>query len=229
MRKLTVGIVLAAALAGNAMASIIFTDDFSGEGSGTGWSDTWSAGTISDGSINVPNTTSFRELTTNMDPQDVDFWFVSNLKMNGNSGNWVGLSFFNGGTEDLFFGMDGGTTTWEFDTRAMGDQTSSVPVLFGVNQLLIAHVTAGSIDMWIDPADTSSESALGTADKSYSGNTSDESAWTRIRIGTNMSGVEVFDMTAATTFGEAIPEPTTLGMLALAGGGLLFIRRKLAM
>ena len=83
--------------------------------------------------------------------------------------------------------------------------------------------------MWTNPADTSSESALGTADASYENNPISELTWTNVRIGCG-TGVTVVvdDMTAATTFNEAIPEPAVLVMVVLFGGGLLFIRRKLA-
>ena len=141
--SLLAGVALFTAQAG---AAVLFSDDFSGTGSGTGFSDNWSAGTISGDEITVASATSFRTLTSNITTSTADFWFV-NLTITGTSSGWGGLSFYDGGTEDMFYGSDGATTTWEFDTTAISDQTSTVPNFTGVETLLIAHVTSTSIDM----------------------------------------------------------------------------------
>lgn len=231
MKKIMTGVVLAAMLAGNAGASILFTDDFSGAGSGTGWSDSWSAGTISGGNIDVNNTTSYRTLTTTIDTDAMDFWYVANVKVTGTSTGWAGLSFFAGTDEDFFAGSNGSGTKWGYRTDLLSDlnggNNTGIDNFTGVDTLVVTHITASSISMWIDPIDTSSETAMGSADATTLGNVSDKD-WTRVRIGTSRN-VAVYDMTAATTFTEAIPEPATLSMIALFGGGILFIRRKLAM
>ena len=94
MKRIMIGLAMVAMFAGNSGADILFTDDFSS--SSSGWSDNWTAGTISGGAITVTdNATSFRTLTTNIDTSIMDFWYVANLTVSGDSSQWVGLSFFN--------------------------------------------------------------------------------------------------------------------------------------
>lgn len=225
-KTLSAALIGAAFLTANAGASVLFTDDFSSTTSGSGFSDNWSGGTISGGEIDVNNTTSFRQFTSTINTGTMDFWFVSNLTVTGTSSGWAGLSFFDGGNEDGFFGSDGGSTNWEFDTDGMGDQTSTVANFTGVETLLITHITSTSIDMWIDPADISSAAAMGAADKAWTGTpTTPNATWDRIRIGTSRN-VKVNDMTAATTFSEAVPEPSSAALLGLGGLALILRRRK---
>ena len=166
-------------------------------------------------------------LTSNITTSTADFWFVSNLTITGTSSGWDDSSFYDGGTEDMFSGSDGATTTWEFDTTAISDQTSTVPNFTGVETLLIAHVTSTSIDMSDrDPTDTSSAAALGTADKAITVNPiTNRAQWTQLRIGTSRT-VAVNDMTAATTFGEAIPEPSVALLAQLLAPVMLLRRRR---
>jgi len=221
-------VTLAVCFANSAQAAIIFSDDFSAVGSGTGFSDNWSAGTISGGEITVGNTTSYRTFTSAIDTTSMDFWLSAKVTVTGSTSGWAGLSFFRGTDEDLFFGSDGGSSNWEFDTDSTSDQTSTVANFTGVETHLVAHVVHNSIDMWIDPVDTSSPTALGASDKSYSADdvTTDDT-WTRLRIGTNRT-IVVNDMTAATTYAEAVPEPSSfaIGLLGLVSLGLIGRRRK---
>ncbi len=219
-------LALVGILTTGASATVLFSDDFSAVGSGTGFSDNWSAGTISGGEIAVASTTSYRTLTSSITTNTADFWLDAKLEMSNKTGStWAGLSFFNGGTEDMFFGADSASSAWEFDTRGMGDQTSTVSVVNDAMTHIVAHITSTSIDMWIDPSDISSIAALGTADKSFTVNpVTDQAQWTRLRIGAGGQTITSESVTAATTFGEAVPEPATMSLLAL--GGMAMLRRR---
>ena len=191
-------------------ATVYFHDDFSSPGSGTGFApaSSWSTGTLSDGELSVTGTQSFRDFATNILTDDMDFWLVSNMKMDGNSAKWGGYNFYDGVTWDLFFGSDSDSSNWSFDIRGGGDFDTTVTNYIGESTLLVAHITDSTVDMWINPADVSSSNALGTADASYAGaagSVSSVAQWTRLRIaGDSTVGVTVNDVAVATTLAEAL-------------------------
>lgn len=211
-----------------APAAILFYDDFSATGSGTGWASgsSWSSGSINDGKIVVTGSTSFRDLNTAIDTATADFWFMSRLTITQPSYSWAGISFYYGGSEDLFFGSDNASTTWEFDTVDIEDQNASVENFSGQEVLLVAHISPNQISMWLDPTDTSSQTALGTADVSFAQSLiAGYSQWTRLRIASSYPTITVNSMTAADTFTEAIPEPTSISLIGISVGVLAMIRR----
>jgi hypothetical protein len=235
MNRLLISLLaLSAALSSQAHSGVLFSDDFSDSGSGTGFatSSTWSNAAASGGAIVVTEQNDvYRKLASTIPIASADFWFVVNLTYTGTTipeDGYFGISFYDGTNESLFFGSDTESTTWEFDTSKSDDQTSSIPNYTGQPTRLVAHITGNRIDLWINPDDVSNPSNLGPADASYTNaeGVTTESQWTRLRIAAKngsasknrSSSVTVYNLTAATTLAEAIagsgppPEPASYAM-----------------
>ena len=124
MKKRIITLIAVTGLSAScAMAEIIFSDDFTSSGSGTGfvaessWSD---SPTISGGELSISGT-SFRDLGTGITTSTMDFWFVANLSL-ADKTTWGNISFYDDTTESAYFGADTGSTKWEFDTLNTDDQ-----------------------------------------------------------------------------------------------------------
>jgi hypothetical protein len=217
-----------AILAGSANATVLFSDDFTGSGSGTGFAaeSSWSdSPTISGGELSISGT-SFRDLGTGITTATMDFWFVANLSLTSPTTKWGNISFYAAGIESAYFGADTATANWEFDTDATGDQESSVAIVDGAMTLLIAHITSDSISMWIDPTDTSSIANLGAADKSITLDPiTSNGTWNRMRIGSSGT-ITVESMIGSTDFHQAIPEPSSAAFIISLGALALILRRR---
>jgi len=221
----TMCVLLTVALSsGTASAVVLFSDDFSGAGSGTGFSDSWDGGTYTDGQLVLTGPTgtekvyAYRTLSTTIDTATMDFWMSIDMTITGTASGWGGFSIFAGTTEDFFVGSDSASATWEFDTQGYGDQTSTVPNFTGVETHVLVHITADSVQMWIDP----DMADLGAADKEIlSTDTTSYSPWTRVRIGTSRN-IKVNELVAATTYAE-IPEPATPVIDDCASAGPVYL------
>ncbi|NWK55082.1 PEP-CTERM sorting domain-containing protein [Verrucomicrobiaceae bacterium N1E253] len=157
----------------------------------------------------------------------MDFWLIADVTLGTNASKWGAISIYAGSNEDFALGADGASNKWEFDTDGMSDQTSSITCFTGTEARLVLHITGTSVDMWVDPSDTSSVAALGVADKAWSGTdiTPNSADWSQIRIGTNDT-ISVSQLTAATTLAEAVPEPSSTALIGLGGIALILRRRK---
>lgn len=246
---LTAATACAALAAGSANATVLFSDDFSSLSGGSGWAaaSTWSVanngGTraiVGDQMVltktDTSNSNTFRDLDTAITVAGADFWFVANYTYTGTrakADTFFGIQFMDGTTTDNFIGANTGATNWRFiQDGTTVDTSPAVPVTSSLAQVVM-HFTESKLDMWVDPTDTSSVGALGTAHATYdpAGSIAGVTEWDRIRLlvghgnsGTGTSEITVDNMIAATTFGEAVPEPGSLALLGL--GGLLVASRR---
>jgi len=146
-------------------ANLLFYDDFASTGSGQGFaaSSSWDTnGILNNGTLTVDDNgtkVSFRNLATGIDTAGADFWFVANMTVTGDTstgGNWAGISFSDGSTEDLFFGSDSASDNWEFSNKGgNNDEETSIANYQGTKTLVVAHIAETSMNMWIVPSNTS--------------------------------------------------------------------------
>ncbi len=245
----------AAVLSSHASAAVLFSDDFSSLDGGTGWaaSSTWTTATnggtrgIVDGAMvltktDSSNSNTFRALATPIAVTGADFWFVANYTYTGTrpkAETFFGIQFTIGdiNSTDNFIGANTGATNWRFIQNGNTRDTSPATAVTSSLAQVVMHFTESRLDMWVNPADTSSALALGTAHATYdpAGSISGGSQWDGIRflvghgsaINTGVtSEITVDNMTAATTFAEAIPEPSTSLLTAFAASALLLRRRR---
>lgn len=212
---------------------------------GTGWTSTWGAGvndivspglTFTKGSATLVasgNTTqtannnngNFRTLPAVLNSGTEYVSFLGKLASGVAGGGYAGVSLFNGtGTEALFIGQPSTRTVWGLD-QSTGPQLSTVPVN-GTIHLLVAQIQFGAgaggmdhVNLYIDPTPGLSAPDV-TA--SLSADTTRSASFDRVRIqsGNGQAPVNFDELRIGTTFASvvpAVPEPATLGLLALAG------------
>ncbi len=161
----------------------------------------------------------------------MDVWFkwegtyTSNRKLI----DYAGTEYLKTQNNQVLFGLDNGTTTLSYDIVG-GQWYHAVGVFDTLGNSAVADPSTvyagefmvdGFASLYIDGALV--DSAAGT--KSGFGDSLDRS------IGLNMwpnagdyNQGNIFNPTV-----ELIPEPATFGMIAMVGGGMLFIRRKMMM
>ena len=223
-------------MCGVTQASVLFSDSFDSVSSGTGFSGAWEAGgTYAGGEVAVldSNGTLFRSISTGINTATMDFWLAIDLTAGLDTGGtpttaWAAISLYDAGNEDFAVGSDTASEDWEFDTDGITDVTSTVDIFTGNPAQVILHITSTSIDMWVDPADTSNIAALGAADAStVVAAITPNGTWDSLRLGKhNNATLSVDNIVAATTFAEVVPEPGSLALLGL--GGLALLRRRRA-
>jgi len=195
---------------------------------------------VTNGGANNTNTRAHRALASSIDvTASTDIWFSANVAYTGAStaGAWFGITFFDNysfsanGTQPIFFGANTTTDFWQI--LGTGSDDTTIDHYDTNSAFLVARIQSGQVDMWINPSDTSSAGSLGTADATAIGSyLGDSYNAIRIAAGTNASGTDLSEITisnmiAATTFAEAIPEPST-SLLAAFAASALFLRRRRA-
>ncbi len=223
----------------------------SGLNGGTNWGGAWTGSgtsTIQSPSLDFPGSsetgnkavlgyngstyTNFRLLNSVIDENafsSVSFSFLFNLTGNdAETGiRFAGLSFFNGGTEQIFFGKPGNTTEVGYEKYAGGTDVAGVDVSFNSSTVFrfVANITfnpTGDDLMTIVLTDNS-----GSVNQTWSNlNLGGSFAFDRIRLIRDFaldSGINPeFDEISFT----AVPEPATWSLLAGAGAACLFLRRR---
>jgi len=125
--------------------------------------------------------------------------------------------------------LNGATT--QFGTAADG-QTYLMLMRVQVDRTPSANET---VDVWVNPENTSSVTALGSSSlASTSGNadivTSANTIWEFLVFGSNLSGTAFDELAVGTELHDvvpnAVPEPATLGVIALGLAALPFRRRR---
>lgn len=252
--------LLAAPLAHSAL---LFTENFNytigsnlaGQNGGSGFSGAWSGGnsTIVAGlggtgnAVQIGSSIASRSLSSTFSTSGNTF-YISYLMNASNfaGGNYTGISLWDGGTEQVFFGIPWQTQNFGFDARStLGvggiktiDFSPAINTTYLVTLGLLPSATSGKVDikMWatsnlgIDPntlvAGAANASLIGTRDN-FSFNT--------LKLNGDYAGnLKVSGIANAPTASEAInfstqsaapvPEPGTWAAAALLTGGAAFAR-----
>ena len=230
------------------------SDDLDGRNGGTGFSGAWSGGdsTIVAGlggtgkAVQIGSSTATRSLSSTSTSGNT--FYISYLMNASNfaGGNFTGISLWDGGTEQIFFGIPWQAQKFGFDahggTGAPGiktiDFSPSINTTYLVTLGLLPSATSGKVDikMWatsnlgIDPntlvAGAANASLIGTRDN-FSFNT--------LKLNGDYAGnLKVSGIANAPTASEAInfstqsaapvPEPGTWAAAALLASGAAFMR-----
>ncbi|MEM7011516.1 MAG: PEP-CTERM sorting domain-containing protein [Verrucomicrobiota bacterium] len=222
--------------ASNLSDSLLFSDDFTANGGGTGWAggSVWDGAAAFSGGEISHSGESFRTMATPITLATMDFWMATEMRLSGDSSSWGAITFFNGTDAGVYFGTDSASTDWEFGNGGVfSDQNTGIPSFNqGSNAFLLAHITTNTVDLWVNPGDTSSIAALGVANASITNSPLDPAAtWNRIGIrSTATVTITVDSLIAATTFNEVVgvPEPSTVISMSAFGaiGGFVFFARR---
>jgi len=249
----------------SAHSALLFTENFNytvgsnlaGQNGGSGFSGAWSGGnsTIVAGlggtgnAVQIGSSIATRSLSSTFSTSGNTF-YVSYLMNSSNfsGGNYTGISLWDGGTEQVFFGIPWQTQKFGFDARSTlgvaGIKTvefnPSINTTYLVTLGLLPSATSGKVDvkMWatsnlaVDPntlvAGTPNASLIGARDN-FSFNT--------VKLNGDYAGaLKVSGLANASTAAEAInfstqsaapvPEPGTWAAAALLAGGAAFARRR---
>lgn len=198
------------------LADIIASDNFSNAtDSGTGWSDSWTkTGTNGSGTVMTlnpdliysnltstgaaANSGGGKYLRTLSAAQTSGTVWISSLIQSSPGTNFSYLANFtlvNGSTEKLSFGASyNGTITGTFygSWRANGTQFTSSSILLDTNvHFIVAEVnTAGTANVWVDPATTGT---LGSPTYTVNAASGDNFGFDKIRIETSPGGTFSLD------------------------------------
>ncbi len=212
---------------------------------GTGWSGAWTAtgntvaspgfgvtagsypttGNLLDlGGNNVGN---IRPLTSSPDAPGSTLYlsFIADV----DSADYAGLSLFEGGTENLFLGKTFGAPNWGIDIGGTGVNTTTPT---STQSLLVFRLdfgggtTAGDtlIRMYVNPA-AGTEPIIADASIEKVNFTYDQ---IRVQAGLGAADGAFDEIRFGTTYADvvAVPEPSTVGLMILAGTiGMVFRRR----
>ena len=222
----------ASLLACDLNAAIIAFDDFSAAGSGTGWAaaSDWGTGNVSGGEFSATGQ-NFRAFDSTINnTSGTEFWVSLDVAIASNS--WGGLSFYNGSSEVLLFGRDTTTEFWGIDGSFVTDTYTTTPWVAGESVRLLGRAqydvngggTPDQVSLWVNPSDTSSIAALGTADATVADN--NLGPYTQVRLGTGSTGLTVDNLLIATDL-ASVPEPASMAaILGFTALGMVVVRRR---
>jgi len=226
-----------------AVAAVLATDNFSyadgslaGNNGGSGWSTTWTnasgtTATALSGEANITSTPGSEVARTLAAAQSgtATIWILFEAQqfttLSGSTNSFGGFGLYNGSTEQLLIGKAWpGPYEWRAGTGG-GLVGPASPVSTLSLTSVLARVTLNAsgndvLDVWFNPADISSEVALGAA--SITRTDTDLNFDTiRLRGGSGAGGTESwqFDNLIVATALSDVPEPSSalLGGLALLG------------
>jgi len=144
-----------------------------------------------------------------------------------------------GGYSTMGAAIDPSGDVFVATTNTSTSQDTGISVVTGTYLMLFKYTkgaadgSGSSVDLWIDPANTSSEGSLGTAD--YTNNSitwgSDSDSLTQVLADLTVNGSGFDEIRLATELSEAItnvtiPEPSTLILALLGLTGMLVRRRR---
>jgi len=265
-RTLHIAALFAAAILSvlsSAHSALLFTENFNytigsnlaGQSGGSGFSGAWSGGnsTIVAGlggtgnAVQIGSSIASRSLSSTFSTSGNTFYisYLMNVS-NFAGGNYTGISLWNGGSEEMFFGIPYGTGNFGFDAHGgLGvggidtiDFSPATNTTYLVTLGLLPSATPGKVDikMWatsnlgIDP----NTLVAGAANASLLGTRNDFSFNTLKLNGDYAGNLKVSGIANAPTASEAInfstqsaaavPEPGTWAAAALLAGGAAFAR-----
>ena len=246
-----------------AHSALLFTENFNypissnlaGQNGGSGFSGAWSGGnsTIVAGlggtgnAVQIGSSIASRSLSSTFSTSGNTFYisYLMNVS-NFSGGNYTGISLWNGGSEEMFFGIPYGTGNFGFDAHAGNGAADIKTVNFSpatnttylVTLGLLPSATSGKVDvkMWatsdlgVDPNTLVS----GAANASLLG-TKNNFSFNTVKLNGDYAGnLKVSGIATAPTASEAInfstqsappvPEPGTWAAAALLAGGAAFAR-----
>ena len=258
--------VLATALP--SQSALLFSENFNyllgsnlaGQNGGSGFSSAWSGGdsTIVAGlggtgnSVQAGSSISSRSLSTTYSTLGNTYYFSYLLNAaNFSGGNYIGLSLWNGGTEQMFFGIPWDAQKFGFDahggTGVAGIKSINFTPSAGTTYLvafgMLPSSTSGKVDlkMWAtsDLAVNPSALVAGAANAELIGSR-DNFSFNTFKLAGNYAGsLKISGIGSAPTASEAInfstqsaaavPEPgqVAASLLLLAGiGGYVWLKRR---
>jgi len=243
-------------------ATSIFTETFNytvgsglaGQNGGSGFSGAWLGGdsTIVTGiggsgaALQVGASTASRMLlsTFNTAGQNLYFSYIMNSS-NFSGGNYTGISFWQGNTENMFFGIPWNAQNFGFDAHG-GNGTADIKTVnftpsanspYLVTFGLLTSATSGKVDIKLWATSDLSVSAAtllaGTANAQLIGSR-DNFSFDNIRVAGNYAGaLKVSGLSMADTPAESIntsvasvPEPSAFSLLVVGLGGVVAMRRR---
>lgn len=246
-----------------AHSALLFTENFNytvgsnlaGQNGGSGFSGAWSGGdsTIVAGlggtgnAVQIGSSIATRSLSSTFSTSGNTFYisYLMNVS-NFSGGAYTGISLWNGGSEEIFFGIPYATQNFGFDAHGgLGvggidtvDFSPSTSTTYLVTLGLLPSATSGKVDvkMWatsnlgIDP----NTLVAGAANASLIGTRNNFSFNTLKLNGDYAGALKVSGIANAASAAEAIsfstqsaapvPEPGTWAAAALLAGGAAFVR-----
>lgn len=232
----------------SAHAAVLALEDFTyadgslaGSNGGFGWSTTWSnivgtTATAAGGEANITSTPGSEVVRTLASTQSgsATIWICFQAQqfttLSGSTNSFGGFGLYNGSTEQLLIGKAWpGPYEWRAGTGG-GLVGPASPVSSLNLTTVLARVTLNTsgndtLDVWLNPADMSSESALGAASITR---TDADLNFDRVRLrgGSGAGGTESWqfdNLVISTTLAE-VPEPSSVLLGGL--GVLALIRRR---
>jgi hypothetical protein len=222
--------VLACIAATTESAEIIFSDDFSAAGNlngaaadiGGSWSVTSGNLSIAGGAVDTAASNSgsadlaFASFSRNLGADETLVLTFNTIESSGNfaTTGWTGISLYENGNEQVFMGSPGfPTAEWGIAGAAIGSTQTFAP-----------SITTEPQTAEFDYVYNTGAWTFTVNDQTLGGTTSANLAFDQIRIGadsSNIADLAVSDINVTTT----IPEPATIALTALFGGGIFFVRR----
>lgn len=233
--------VSAAIFVHQASATPLIAEDFTGTGNAMGlqYTDPGSGTTIGD--LNASSarsegspvfgaySTTFFDLTAPINTESVYFSVLFTQPV---ADNWGGVSFFDGGTERLFFGNPGLPYVGKFSIDqdgggGPGADQSGIDVLDDTTYFLVGayDFDSGVASLWVNPTFSAIKSPADLI-IAYAGGWS----LTSVRIGAD--AVTIFDSLRVGTSwldvvpATSVPEPLTSTLLLIGIAGLIVFRRR---
>jgi hypothetical protein len=146
----------------------------------------------------------------------------------GGVNQWGGVSSYDFGTERIFFGMPGQTTTTRFfgiSESGVGTTLSTIPIQANTTYTLVGMVDFDNdlLGLWVNP-DGSDTPASFDASRVYTGTN-----WsTALRFASASGATVTWDnVTVADNFADVIPEASTSLLALLGAAGMLHRRRRI--
>ncbi|MEI6892813.1 MAG: PEP-CTERM sorting domain-containing protein [Pontiella sp.] len=247
--KKRIGLVVAsvAVLAVGTQAAIIAQDDFSyadgaltGQSGGSGFSDAWSTafgtGNHIESGVAQSQGTGGNIRTLNSEwGSSGTVWFTFDFGTSVDQNTFAGLSFFAdtngdvGRTERVLIGDRSGADVWGIAFPSGGFSNSSLSTegyKTGVGRITLGASATSSIDLWVGANAVDAVDISGASDATLTGLQLEDVTQVRFAAGADTYSYDNFILGDTYTDVGAIPEPATLGLLGVFGGGLLFIRRR---